>query len=120
MNEDRANVLAALPWTYLGPIKKEVDGRVWFELRIAELPDFFLASESAAELFREVRPALVTFVLSYLEHNEQLPHPPVRWLFGSQDSVNAPVKSAAPVPAPGKVWNDKIPGVSGNALSGAA
>lgn len=116
-NEARANELAALPWTYVGPVRVEEDDQVWFELRIEELPDFYLAAATAEEIYHELGPALVSFIVSYLEHGDPLPKPPVRWLFGWNDLEGKSVKTPSPTPAPGKTWVDSVPGVSGNQMA---
>jgi predicted RNase H-like HicB family nuclease len=65
------NQLMRLPWTFVGP--KEFEGH--FELRIAELPDFFLAGETKAEVLEDLRGALETFLQSFIAEGEEPPLP---------------------------------------------
>lgn len=74
------NEMTRLPWTWEGPLKVLEDGATHYELRIRELPDFFLAAESESELMRELKPAMRAFLQSYLERGEQPPLPePGTW-----------------------------------------
>jgi len=71
--------LVALPWSIRGPTPKQDEfGNGWWEIRVQELPDFFVAGESQDEAIAEYGPALVAFLRSYTEAGEQpgtLPDP---------------------------------------------
>lgn len=66
--------LLCLPWTYrVNPV---VDGDVrYFELRIDELPDFFVALEPGQNVAAELQDALASFVESYTALGEMPPMP---------------------------------------------
>ena len=70
-----------LHWTWIGPSEVRDEYGVHFEMRIAELPSFFVAGESAAEVEREKVEALRAFLASYVERDELLPlqPPTVAW-----------------------------------------
>ncbi len=76
--------LYRLPWAIQGPTRRtdEHDNR-WWEIRIAELPEFFVAGETRDEVMNDYPDALTTFLEGYTERNE-LPPIPVdtlwRWL----------------------------------------
>ena len=67
--------MLVLPWTWKGPTRVGDNDEGHFELRIKELPDFFLAAATEVELMRELKPALQAFLASYLERNERPPLP---------------------------------------------
>ncbi len=72
----RLDDLIQMPWSWLGPTEVPVDeGGPCYELRIAELPDFFVAGETREEVYAEAPEALRSFLLSYLERNEVPPLP---------------------------------------------
>lgn len=66
--------LMRMPWTFSRRECREGEA-IHFELRIAELPDFFLAGTTRQELLDELRPALSTFLDSYLSQGEDPPTP---------------------------------------------
>ncbi len=66
--------LLRMPWTFQGPTRVDVDPP-HYELRVVELPDFFLAGETHEEVLNDLRPALETFLASYVEHGEDPPIP---------------------------------------------
>jgi predicted RNase H-like HicB family nuclease len=70
-----------LHWTWLGPSEVRDEYGVHFEMRIAELPTFFVAAESAEEVEREKAEALRAFLASYVERDELLPiqPPTIAW-----------------------------------------
>ena len=67
--------LVKLPWSWQGPTRVESEGEVHWELRIAELPDFFLAGENYDEVLQELRPALRAYLRSYLDRSQEPPLP---------------------------------------------
>jgi predicted RNase H-like HicB family nuclease len=67
--------LARLPWGWQGPRRVMEDGATHYELRIRELPDFFLAARTEEELMRELKPALRSYLQTYLDRNEDPPMP---------------------------------------------
>lgn len=72
------------PWGYIGPQEVIDDhGLTHCELRISELPGFFVAGETREDVMRELRPALTAFLRSYLDYGEEPPMPLREgWLFG--------------------------------------
>jgi predicted RNase H-like HicB family nuclease len=76
--------LLNLRWSWQGPERKEVDGDVYYEATIAELPDFFVAGETQNEVVSEMKPALRAYLESFIEHGDPLPGmPDVLWRFSS-------------------------------------
>jgi hypothetical protein len=68
-----------LPWHWHGPFEvRDPFGSVHFELRIRELPDFFVAGTRDGVL-AECAEALAAYLQSYVDHQEvpPLPAPPV-------------------------------------------
>jgi hypothetical protein len=76
-----------LPWGWRGPVEvRAPEGDVHFELRIQELPDFFLAAPTRDQVLAECVEALGAFLQSYADHQEvpPLPIPPVpTWQVGN-------------------------------------
>lgn len=67
--------LMLLPWTLQGPTYvPDPDGAYW-ELRIEELPEFFVAAAGPGELMEETPHALATYLQSYLERGQMPPLP---------------------------------------------
>ena len=62
------------PWTWQAT-RVQYDGETFFELRVAELPDFLVASDAVDELLQMRADALEVFLLSYLEHGQTPPFP---------------------------------------------
>jgi predicted RNase H-like HicB family nuclease len=76
MREVTAGLMVALPWAWVGPTKeKDEHGNVWYELRVEELPDFFVAAESEEAAIAEAGAALESFLESYLKTGEAPPLP---------------------------------------------
>src|SRR5262245_25595879 len=65
------------PWTWEGPRRGTESGETFFEYRIRELPDFFVAGETPEEADRERIPALRAFLESYVDNGEMPPLPAV-------------------------------------------
>src|ERR1043166_2379311 len=61
-----------LPWTIRGP-RQQTDehGQDWWEIRVVELPEFFVAAESKDEEISEYSDALEAFLESYVERGEE-------------------------------------------------
>lgn len=70
--------LEARSWTWVGPTVREDEGRRSFEMRIRELPDFFVAAETREGVLQEKEEALRAFLLSYLDRGELPPLPKIR------------------------------------------
>ena len=82
--------LMALPWTWQGPRRVEADNEVpFYELRVAELPDFFVAAATSEAARMEASPALRAFLRSYLDVGETPPLPKRRrhWIWAPERSV---------------------------------
>ena len=78
MREVTANLMVGLPWSWVGPTEeKDEHGNVWHELRVEELPDFFVAADSAKAVIAQAGAALEAFLESYLEQGQQPPLPKV-------------------------------------------
>jgi len=76
--------LLMLDWGWDGP--REVtddDESVYWEMRISELPDFFVAGDTHDEVLDELKPALRSFLQSFLDNDEipSLPEGKRRWVF---------------------------------------
>ena len=68
--------LMGLPWTWIGPRRVvDPDEGEYFELRVAELPDFYVAESTAMEARQEANPALRAFLASYTDAGEDPPVP---------------------------------------------
>jgi predicted RNase H-like HicB family nuclease len=91
--------LMMLPWTWQGPRPvAEGDEITHYELRVAELPDFFVAGESAKEAREEAAPALRAFLESYLEAGDLPPMPtrPDHWVWLLERAVPKADEATAP------------------------
>jgi hypothetical protein len=76
MSGVNAAELLMLPWSILGP--RAVDdgqGNRHFEIRVKELPDFFVAGATESEVLYDFKPALLAFLESYT--GEPLPTLPL-------------------------------------------
>ena len=94
------NELITMSWTWRGPIEVRDGDTVHYEMRIEELPDFFVAGQSAEEVLDEAKPALETFLTSYLERNETPPMPGhTRWIFLAPPKAPAIRTPAVEAPA---------------------
>src|SRR5689334_1461831 len=72
--------MTVLAWTWQGPTKVSDEEGSHFELRIAELPDFLLAAETHGELLAELKPALRSYLQTYVDQGANPPLPPLnRW-----------------------------------------
>lgn len=93
--------LLRLSWGWSGPALAEEPGcDPHFELRIAELPDFFVAGRSREEVLAASQPALKAFLQSYLDHGEEPPLPANQtpsWIVGH---VVMPPQHAIPAARP--------------------
>ncbi|GEM_PF-2826464 len=73
-----------LPWSIHGPTKVvDEHGNTHFEMRVAELPDFFVAGTNESEVLYEFNGALLAFLESYTSEGETPPVPsgkPVKYL----------------------------------------
>ena len=68
--------MVGLSWTWRGPeARSEGFGNEWFELRIAELPAFFVAAPTKEEARGEAAAALEAFLASYEASGETAPRP---------------------------------------------
>lgn len=65
----KMNPMPMAPFTFVGPIRHGDH----FELRVKELPDFFLAAETIEEVYGELRGALGAFLATYVIRGEPLP-----------------------------------------------
>jgi hypothetical protein len=78
-------------WTWRGPTPVgDPDHPDYYEMRIQELPDFFLASTTKDDLYAELRPALRAFFESYTERGESLPALPHKWIVSLMALVRRP------------------------------
>lgn len=66
-------VLLGRPWGWVGPVEVTDEGATHFELRIRDLPDFFVAGVSRADVLNEALPALRAFLDSYPPHERPVP-----------------------------------------------
>lgn len=68
--------MLSLPWNWQGPKHiSEQDGSEHYEMRIGELPDFFLAGTSEKEVLDELLPALRAYLQSHIARGETVPSP---------------------------------------------
>lgn len=67
--------LLTLPWGYVGPHRVVEEGEEHWEIRIRELPEFFVAGATRDEALNELRPALRAFLESYVDRGETPPVP---------------------------------------------
>jgi predicted RNase H-like HicB family nuclease len=91
------------PWTWIGPAEVRDEYGRHFEMQIAELPDYFVAGETADEVLREKDEALRAFLASYVERNEVPPFPVSTisaWqmiVHGGEDEAPAERSNIAPI-----------------------
>jgi len=65
-----------LPWRWRGPTQvSDQAGNAHFELRIDELPDFFVAAPTRDQVLAECTGALAEFLQSYADYQEMPPQP---------------------------------------------
>jgi predicted RNase H-like HicB family nuclease len=62
-------------WSVVGPRQVELDGFPYWEIQVAELPDFVVAGETRAEVLNEYPAALEAFLRSFVEAGEDPPLP---------------------------------------------
>lgn len=67
--------MLAQPWNWQGPKRVLDEAGEHYEMRIAELPDFFLAAKTREELFTELLPALGAYLHSFVDRGETVPSP---------------------------------------------
>lgn len=101
--------MLVLPWNWQGPKRtKNQDGSEHYEMRIAELADFFLAAESKDGVLDQLVPALKAYLQSYIERGETVPSPAAvgTWQFVVPQKQRAATETATvyatlsrPVPA---------------------
>jgi hypothetical protein len=91
-----------LSWTWDGPrrVESTEDGS-YYEIRVKELPEFFVAGATADEVIAGSLPALRSFLQSFIDHGEQPPLPAGRlrrWLTGRPTVRAAAVAPRARAP----------------------
>ena len=76
-------------WTWHGPTEVREEDGAYFEMRIVELPGFFVAGETADEVQRERGEALRTYLASYVDRGEV---PPIRetWVIVMHEAGSPP------------------------------
>ena len=74
-------LLMSMDWTLAGPREVRDEDGAFFEMRVAELPDFFVAARTEAEVRAEAEDALRTFLASYVDRGELPPLPEPKWVF---------------------------------------
>ena len=78
------NQMMGLRWGWQGPREiREPDSDPYFEIRIRELPEFFVAGHTREEVLSGSGPALRAFLQSYVDAGDQPPLPDDRqisWL----------------------------------------
>jgi hypothetical protein len=67
--------MVRLPWHWHGPKRIQDPDGEYYELRIEELPDFFLAAPTRDQVLTACAQALAAFLHSYLDHGETPPFP---------------------------------------------
>jgi predicted RNase H-like HicB family nuclease len=78
MREVTAQLMVALPWAWVGPTKENDEhGNAWYELRVEELPEFFVAADSEVAAIAEAGAALEAFLDAYLQQGDMPPLPKV-------------------------------------------
>jgi predicted RNase H-like HicB family nuclease len=87
--------LMVMPWSIHGPRKVIEEGSTHWEIKIQELPDFFVAATSRDEVLREYHGALQAYLQSYTDRQQVPPLPKeqnVWWVF-------SPAKVEQPTPS---------------------
>ena len=80
-----AGQMVTLPWQWQGPTHQlDEHENEWWELRIAELPEFFVAASTHEEVIAEASVALQAFLESYLSRGESPPLPDLPKLAASE------------------------------------
>lgn len=86
--------LVGLPWHWVGPDQRaDNDGNVWWQLTIAELPDFLVAAETRVAVLADAAEALESFLESFVGTAEWPPLPRGVVLDGA-DPFQAAVRAA--------------------------
>ncbi len=67
------DLLMKMPWTWKGPTQVQDEEGPYYELRITELPGFFVAGSSPDAVNAEKEEALRAFLASYVERGEAPP-----------------------------------------------
>jgi predicted RNase H-like HicB family nuclease len=65
--------MVGLGWSFRGPTSIEEDGNSWFEIRITELPGFFVAAATKEDARAAVGAALEAYLASFVDAGEDLP-----------------------------------------------
>lgn len=68
-------MLVGLPWTWEGPHRREENGAIWWELRIKELPGFFVAGDTKEVAIGESSDALEAWLQSMVDEPNWPPLP---------------------------------------------
>jgi predicted RNase H-like HicB family nuclease len=63
------------PWSWVGPSRHRDARGTYYEMRIRELSDFFVAGRTRNEVVTEAAAALRAFLSSYVEAGEVPPMP---------------------------------------------
>ena len=102
--------MLAQPWNWQGPKRiTEQDGSEHYEMRIEELPDFFVAGTTREEVFAELLPALSAYLHSFIDRGETVPSPTASgtWQFvvPQRPAADAkrPITASAYAPVPLRV-----------------
>ena len=86
--------LVGLPWRWIGPAQEsDNDGNLWWQLTIADLPDFLVAAETRQAVLADAAEALERFLESFVGTAEWPPLPGGVILNGA-DPVKAAVRAA--------------------------
>lgn len=100
----RIEDLLVLPWTWSDPTPVTEDGDTHWEMRVQELPEFFVAAETENEVRREAGLALRAYLESFLDNSQVPPLPQPSWQIvlpasGGQQGLGGLVPPREPVPS---------------------
>ena len=97
--------LVMLPWSIVGPrLVQDQQGNRHYEMRVKELPDFFVAGRTESEVLYDFKRAFLAFLESFAGHPlPVLPQGmPVKYaLFTARPSVERPVQLSPDQPTTG-------------------
>jgi len=101
----RINELMSAGWSVTGPTMVDEGGEVHWEIRVPELPDFFVAGATREEALDEFLPAFRAFIECVVDGGDVMPRPAQpRWRTQSPLGVGAmailPSRARVELPAP--------------------
>ena len=96
--------LMGLRWSWQGPAQVREPGmELYYELRILELPEFFVAGQTREEVLAAAGPALRAFLGSYVEAGAMPPRPADRQVSWMVRATSPAARTVERAPANGEI-----------------